>query len=423
MRKWSLTHLSNGVLLRDLQSLAAQDCVHLAKLLAHIGEVQARKLYREAAQPHMHAYCVNVLHFSEDAAWKRIHVAGVARRIPALLDAIAEGRLHLTGACEIAAHLTPENAEKVLADVTHKTREQIKVVVAALAPRPDLEERIAPIAPPAIALVVTAPATVVPVTQPAKVVANTEAPLAPAQVKAGAGSGTEAQSGSQAATVPVVQATPPSRVTPRAPGRYGVQLNIDEATNELLQKAKDLFGQGGKDQLERIFSRALELFVRDLERRKCAKTDKPRQAKRPKSPHTITAAVRSEVWERDQGQCTFVNDEGRRCPSRGRLHHEHVRAKGRARSEGVTTALTPDDVRLLCEEHNQLMAERLYGERFMRHKRESAKAARAAARVARETAGAVQTRPKAVERDSPSSAWAVGDLERNRDATPRAHPA
>ena len=196
-------------------------------------------------------------------------------------------------------------------------------------------------------------------------------------MEAGSPSGTETTS--QAATVPVVPATLPSRVTPRAPGRYGVPLNIDEATNELLQKAKDLFGHGGKDQLEKIFSRALELLVRDLERRKCAKTDKPRQAKRPKSPHTITAEVQRQVWERDKGQCTFVNDEGRRCPSRGRLHKEHVRAKGRARSEGVTTALTAADVRLLCEEHNQLMAERLYGTEFMRRKRESARAARESA--------------------------------------------
>ena len=145
MRKWSLEHVGNGALLRDLQALAAQDFVHLAKLLAHIGEVQVRKLYRDAAQPDMRSYCVNVLRFSEDAAGKRIHVAGVARRIPALLDAIAEGRLHLSGACEIAAHLTEENAGQLLATVTHKTREQIRVVVASLAPRPDLPERIAPI--------------------------------------------------------------------------------------------------------------------------------------------------------------------------------------------------------------------------------------------------------------------------------------
>ena len=125
-----------------------------------------------------------------------------------------------------------------------------------------------------------------------------------------------------------------ARITPRAPGRWGVQFNIDEETNALLEKATDLLGLRDKKKIEIIFKRALTLLVRDLERRKCAKTDKPRQAKRPKSPHTITAEVERRVWERDQGQCTFVNDEGRRCPSRGRLHKEHVRAKGRARSEG-----------------------------------------------------------------------------------------
>jgi hypothetical protein len=378
MRNWSLKHVGNGALLRDLQSLAAQDCIHLARLLAHIGEVHERKLYRDAAQPSMYAYCINVLHFSEDAAGRRIHVAGVARRIPALLDAIAEGRLHLSGACEIAAHLTRVNAADVLATVAHKTREQIKVVVAALAPRSDLPEAIAP-----IQLASCAPSSLAPVTQQAQVVANIEALSALAQMEATPGAA--AKPVEAAATLSPAPATalvePPARVTPRAPGRWGVQFNIDEETNALLEKAIELLGLRDKRQIEIIFKRALPLLVRDLERSKCGKTDKPRKAKRPKSPHTITAAVRSEVWKRDKGQCTFVNDEGKRCPSRGRIHEEHVRAKGRAELEGVTSALTAKDVRLLCAEHNQLMAERLYGVEFMRHKRESAKAARESAKA------------------------------------------
>ena len=116
-----------------------------------------------------------------------------------------------------------------------------------------------------------------------------------------------------------------------------------------------------------------------MERRKFAVTDKPRPAKRPKSPHAITAQVKREVHARDQGQCTFVSDSGQRCPARSGLHYDHVQAEGRASFEGRTTALTAADVRLLCQAHNQLMAERVYGPEFMQHKRELAVASRASA--------------------------------------------
>jgi hypothetical protein len=260
MRNWSLEHVGSGALVRDLEALAAQDREHLAKLLAHIGEVHARKLYRGAAQPSMYAYCVNVLHFSEDAAGRRIHVAGVARRIPMLFDAIAEGRVHLTGACLIAAHLTPENADDLLARVTHKTKEQIQVVVARLAPRADLPERIAPITEPS-----GAPVAVAPMTQLAQVVANIDALSALAQMEAVAPESPQAPCVTEA-MANVAQPARPARVTPLAPERYGVQFTMDQETRELLEKAKELLSDPAARKLENVFKRALALLVRDLER-------------------------------------------------------------------------------------------------------------------------------------------------------------
>lgn len=375
MRDWSLEHLGNAALLRDLKTLAAQDCVHLAKLLAHIAEVQARKLFRDAAQPHMHAYCVNVLHFSDDAAAKRIHVAGVARRIPALFAAIAEGRLHLTGACILAAHLTAENAGELLAAATHKTKEEIQKLIANRAPRADLAERITPLVP--------APDSSRLVPSSTQLVANTEAPHAPAHVGTREVTPVDALTEPPASPVPAAPAALPARITPLAPERYGLQFTVDEETRELLRKAQELLSTPADRKLESVFKRALTLLVRDLERRKFAATDKPRPAKRPKSPLTITAAVKREVNERDQGQCAFVNDAGQRCPARSGLEYEHVPAKGRAELEGGTTTITAREVQLLCRAHNQLRAERLYGAEFMRHKREMASVRRAAKMASR----------------------------------------
>ena len=42
-------------------------------------------------------YCVHELHLSEDSAYKRTQAARTARQFPAIFDAVAKGRLHLTG--------------------------------------------------------------------------------------------------------------------------------------------------------------------------------------------------------------------------------------------------------------------------------------------------------------------------------------
>ena len=49
MRAYSLSHVSDHDLLRGLASLVAQDRTTTATLLAHIAEVDARKLYLPAA--------------------------------------------------------------------------------------------------------------------------------------------------------------------------------------------------------------------------------------------------------------------------------------------------------------------------------------------------------------------------------------
>jgi hypothetical protein len=95
MRDYSLSHLSDGALLRRLARLVARDRITTAVLLAHIAEVDARRLYSPAGYPSMHANCVGELRLSEDAAWKRSQAARAARRAPALLEALANGRLHL----------------------------------------------------------------------------------------------------------------------------------------------------------------------------------------------------------------------------------------------------------------------------------------------------------------------------------------
>ena len=96
MSTYSLSHVPDAALARDLAAAAARDRAATANLLAHIAEFDARKLYVPAAHPSMYSYCVHELRLSEEAAFKRIHAARAARRFPALFAAVADGRLHLS---------------------------------------------------------------------------------------------------------------------------------------------------------------------------------------------------------------------------------------------------------------------------------------------------------------------------------------
>ena len=71
MKSYALGHLPDHVLLRDLAAIVTHDRATLAELLAHIAEVDTRKLYLPAAYDSMLAWCTGELRFSEHAALRR----------------------------------------------------------------------------------------------------------------------------------------------------------------------------------------------------------------------------------------------------------------------------------------------------------------------------------------------------------------
>jgi hypothetical protein len=60
-----LAALSDEILLRRLNELLGQTRRVEADLIAHIAEVDARRLYAREAFPSMFAYCTDALHLSE----------------------------------------------------------------------------------------------------------------------------------------------------------------------------------------------------------------------------------------------------------------------------------------------------------------------------------------------------------------------
>jgi hypothetical protein len=339
--QYQLSHLSDGSLLSGLKKLVAQDCATTAELLAHLAEIDDRKLYLPAAYPSMYLYCVRELHLSEDSAYKRIQAARAARQFPAIFEALAGGRLHLSAVCLLAPHLREGTAEDLLAAATHKSKAEIELLLAERFPRPDVLAWVQESSTPAAC--------------PEHLAAGpVEAQHAPGQVPA-------------QLTSEGVNDRP--QVKPLGPQSFHVQFTFGQGAHEKLRHAQELLSHRiPAGDVAALFERALDALIPKLEKQRFAATSRPRPNARRSSANSrhIPAHVRRAVWERDGGQCTFVGENGRRCPAREPLEFDHVLEVARGGEAAVS------GIRLRCRAHNQYTAERTFGAGFMERKRQEA---------------------------------------------------
>ena len=123
-------------LIRDLGKIAAKDRLITAALLAHLAEMDLRRLYAPVGYPSMESYCIHELRFSDDVAHKRIRAARKAREYPVIFEMLADGRLSLSGLLLLGVWLKPENATELPAAAAHKTRQELEELIADRFPGP-----------------------------------------------------------------------------------------------------------------------------------------------------------------------------------------------------------------------------------------------------------------------------------------------
>jgi hypothetical protein len=330
--------LSDDELLRRLSDLLSHSRRVEADLIAHIGEVDERRLYAREACSSMFAYATEVLHLSEHEAYERITAARASRRYPLLLEMLRDGRLHLSGIGKLAPHLTEENHESLLARAAHRSKRQIEELLAELSPRPDVPSLIRKLPEPSRGQAPTQPAT-------------DRGELGPDRVPA----------------LPTQQAAPaPARpvVEPLSPSRYKIQFTASGELREKLERLQYLM----ESDLAAVIEAAVTEKLERLEAKRFAQTKSPRKTLEqtdtsPKSRY-MPAAVRRLVSRRDGNQCRFVSGTGRRCPERRGLQFHHEDPFGRGGDHDPAT------ISLMCARHNAYFAEREYGkEAMMRYRR------------------------------------------------------
>jgi len=140
--QYQLVGLGNSELLAGLSELVGQSNVLTAQVLAHLVELEERKLHLELGHSSLFAYCVEALAMSEGSAGRRVTAARLCRRFPEGFERVARGELHLCALCALAPHLSPENAAELFDGCRGKTRRQVEELLAARFPRPDVREQI-----------------------------------------------------------------------------------------------------------------------------------------------------------------------------------------------------------------------------------------------------------------------------------------
>ncbi len=342
--KHTLKALSDDALLRRLSELVHGSRRVEVEVIAHIAEVDARRLYAREAASSMFVYCTDVLHLSEHEAYLRIRVARAASEHPVLLDMLADGRIHLSGIGMLVPHLTPGNRDSLLERATHRSKRQIDELIAELRPQPDV------------------PATV------RKLPARAPTPRRSDALEPRAAEPPALELVPERVAESAVAAAPPARVKPLAPERYRVQFTASAGLRDKLGRLQQLMRPSVPNgDLAAIIELAVSEKLERLEAKRFARTKAPRKtlAKTDTSAPSryIPAAVRRAVHERDGGRCAFMDAQGRRCKERHRLEfHHHDRPYGRGGDH------RPDNIRLMCRAHNTLLAERDYGREWITEK-------------------------------------------------------
>jgi hypothetical protein len=341
--RFRLLSVKNAELLAGLSLLVQRGNELTAEVLAHLAELEERRLHLQLGFRSLFAYCVEALGLSEGSAGRRVAGARVCRRFPEAFELVARGDLHLSALCGLAPHLDAQNATELFAACCRKTRRQVDELLAARFPKPDVREQIR--------------------------------------------------------RLPVRR-----EIEPLSVDRFGVHLTADAELRELIERARALASHRlPNNDLSSLMRVVLASFVKHEEARRFAIGRKPRRAKagapdaqaspvpatppggatpattsaeetalagsrasevapaaarfakRGKRSRYISAAVRRAVYLRDHARCSFVSDDGRRCESRALLELDHIEPWATQGDAEV------ENIRLRCRAHNQLHARACFG--------------------------------------------------------------
>jgi len=349
----TLASISNDELILRLKRIAAIEARVTASFIAHLSEMDHRRLYLSEGCSSLFSYCTDVLHLSAPAAYNRIEVARAIRLYPPLLHALYRGAIHLSNARLLAPHLTPTNHLSLISRASFRPKRDVEELIVGLRQLPSVPATIRKLPPPRLPELPKEVETVS---------LEGSSPVAgPTISESSAVSGAqpdipnlETDQGSEVVSH-LLPARAPLQIAPLAPDRYRITFTADGEFKERLLQAQDLLRHRiPAGDHAAIFGLALKALVEQISRSRLGVGKRARSKKEHGSRH-VPLEVKRMVWVRDGGQCRFLATNGRRCGARAFLEFHHVKPFA------TGGEATPENIELRCRAHNQYEAELVFG--------------------------------------------------------------
>jgi len=328
-------NVSDEVLDARMLKRAETERVGVVEFLIDMLEVDRRGLFVKLGYSSMYMYLKRHLKCSDGTASRRCAVLVLIEVFPIALEWLKDGRTNIEILLQLKHVMNDDNHLDLLTRCEGKGKAEVDVVIESIrSPQPEWSWAPAP---------------------------TTE--VVPSLTSETASTATGCEPPSWMDELP-----PPLEA--RQPAKPVRRLEVSEDDWELLQDCKFLLSHAMPDaQPIDVVREALQQLKNRLETKKHG-AEKPRKvSKKPKDPHSVPMAVAREVYERDQGMCTFVGTTGQRCGSRYKLENHHIDPKGPS---------TVDNVTLHCRVHNFHRAEVDYGVEYMKRFRTRSDEAREA---------------------------------------------
>jgi hypothetical protein len=348
--RYRLDALGNDQLVAALSALVRRENDALSDLLAHLAELDERHLYLDLGFTSLFAYCTEALGLCKSAAGRRITAARVCRKYPEAFVRVARSELQLSVLSILNQHLNPDNATELFEACSNRSYEQVELLLAARFPSPDVRDLIR------------------------RLPAQSEARASGTPDIGSAQHDRSEKPRETAAEVPAVERR--ERIEPLSPDRFGVHFTADAEFRELLEEVRALASHGQpKGELLPLMKRALQAYRTELQKTRFGVGRKPRRTasasaatrKAATRSRHVPAEVAREIYLRDDGCCTFVSEDGRRCAARRFLEIDHVKPWAERGPETV------ENLRLRCRAHNQHSARRYFGTHHMQEAVERAR--------------------------------------------------
>jgi hypothetical protein len=302
-----------------------------AELLAHLAELDERRLHLALGYPSLFTYCTEA---------------------------------HLSALCALSPHLTRENATELLTACSHKSRRQVEELLVARFPRSDvrasirrLPARVEPLSVDRYGLHFTADSEFLEMLNRARGLASHRLP-----------------SGDLSALLKLALEALIDKIEKQrfAVGRKPQRSTVRTGDDAQLARLKRQEGAAGvADAASRREASPppgrgcgeppwhAEYHRQSVDSAAEHRRQNVKSARGAKRSRHIPAGAAREVYRRDHGRCSFVATDGRRCGSRVFVEIDHALAWGLGGDSSL------ENLRLRCHAHNQQQARDDFGRGYI----------------------------------------------------------